>query len=313
MIAICSQASPAHSEQDGCQAFDLDWQQALITRDLRWFSYPAEQPVTQTELFEFVKAGQIERLLSAQNIRAGRVVEFGCGSAGMSIFLANMGFEVYASDISTNALCVARVNASLHESPDGLYFICGDTFCLPFGDGAFDVVMSYGLLEHFDERQLPKLLNEVLRVLRPGGLFLADIVPGPQRFSSRTVGLILSYVGSVLYHLVTGQGKKVGQLYETYFQHFYENVLDDREWARLLEQAGLQAVVVEVCRPFPPLAVRGRLERAYIKLMQAAMPLWKRFDGKNSWLSRRWGWMYLAHGMRPRTGYSWDGACAIDR
>jgi len=297
-FATHSHAPSTPLEQGSHEAFDLEWQQALTTRDPRWFSYPAEHPRTQTEVFEWVKARRIERLLSARGIRKGRVLEFGCGSAGMSVFLANKGFEVYATDISMNALRVSETNAGLHGSPDCLHLICSDTFCLPFQDGGFDVVMSYGLLEHFDERHLSELLGEVLRVLRPGGLFISDIVPGPQRFSVRTVGLILSYVGSVVYHLAKGQGEKAKQLYAAYFQHLYENTFNDREWVQILERASLVSVTVDVCHPFPPLAVAGRLERTYVRLMKAAMPLWCWFDGRNSWLSRRWGWMYLAHGTR---------------
>ena len=187
----------------------------------------------------------------------------------------------------------------LHGSPHNLYLICSDAFRLPFQDGGFEVVMSYGLLEHFEERQLPELLGEVLRVLTSGGLFIADIVPGLGRFSSRTVGVIVNYIGSVICHLVRDRGRRVSGLYAAYFDHLQENTVGDREWAQFLMQAGLRSVVVEVCRLFPPLAITGRLEQAYIKLMQAAMPMWRRFDGSNSWLARRWGWMYLAHGTRP--------------
>ena len=280
------------------QAFDLDWREALETGDPRWFSYPAKEPMTQTEIFESVKARRIEELLAAQAITAERILELGCGAAGMSIFLANKGFEVWAVDISMNALRVAQANATLHGSPDHLNLIRGNIFCLPFSNGGFDVVMSYGLLEHFGETNLPQLLDEALRLLKPGGLFLADIVPGPSRLSIRTLGIVLSFIGSVVYHLAKREKKKVNQLYSAYFEHLYENSFDDKAWTRILTQAGLHSVTVEVCRPFPPLAITGKLERVYVTLMQAAMPLWHSFDGRNTWLSRRWGWMYLAHGTQ---------------
>ena len=281
------------------EAFDLDWQEALETRDPRWFSYPAEAPTNQTEIFEWVKARRIEELLSARGLTTGRVLELGCGSAGISTFLANEGYQVCALDISMNALRVAQLNADLHGSPESLTTVCGDILRLPFADGGFDVVMSYGLLEHFREMELPGLLRESLRLLRPGGLFLADIVPGPSRISIRTVGIAVSFISSLIYHLARGRRDKLRQLYSAYFGHLYENTLDDKAWARILTQAGLQSVQVEVCRPFPPLAISGRLEQTYVKLMQRAMPLWRSFDGRNNWLTRRWGWMYLAHGTSP--------------
>jgi SAM-dependent methyltransferase len=292
-------ANQVSAQSGSHEAFDLDWQEALETRDPRWFSYPAEEPASQTEIFEWVKARRIEDLLAAKGITTGRVLELGCGSAGMSIYLANRGFEVWALDISANALRVARMNAGLHGSPESLNLTCGDILRLPFAGGGFDVVMSYGLLEHFQERELAELLPESLRLLRPGGLFLADIVPGPSRVSIRTVGVALSFLGSLVYHLVKGEKDRLSQLHTAYFGHLYENTLDDRAWARILVRAGLQSVAVEVCRPFPPLAITGRVEQGYVQLMQRTMPLWQSFDGRNTWLTRRWGWMYLAHGTQP--------------
>lgn len=293
--ADCSRARG----EGGLAAFDEQWQQALEGREPRWFSYPAEHPTTQTEIFELVKAKRIEKMLADHGLRAGEVLEFGCGAAGMAIFLANRGFQVCAADISENALKVARINASLHGSPSNLTLVRGDVFQLPFGDGTFDVTMSHGLLEHFDEERSVGLIEEVLRVLRPGGLFVSDIVPGPRRLSVRTIGLGISYLASLAYHLVRGKAAKARGLYADYFRSHYENSLSDQEWGRILHNAGLEQVSVDVCRPFPPLALSGHCERAYVRLMRAGLPLWERFDGRNSWFSRRWGWMYLAHGAKP--------------
>jgi SAM-dependent methyltransferase len=278
--------------------FDREWQQALSSRDPRWFSYPAEQPATQTEVFELVKAGRIGQLLSLHGIGTGRILELGCGSAGMSVYLANLGFQAFAVDISTNAVEVARINAERHGAPPGFGTLRCDVLALPFADRSFDVVMSYGLLEHFQEQQVVLLVEAALRALRPGGLFLADIVPGPARFTARTVSTAVGYVGSLAWHLLRGRARQAGRLHRDYFAHYYENTLDDRDWAGILTRLGLRSVQVEVCRPFPPLALAGRAEGAYVRLMQAAMPLWLKFDGRNSWLSRHWGWMYLAHGTK---------------
>src|SRR5574341_1852275 len=46
--------------------------------------------------------------------------------------------------------------------------ICGDVSTLPFRDSSFDVVTSVAAFEHFLD--VKKVLEEVDRVLRPGGL-----------------------------------------------------------------------------------------------------------------------------------------------
>lgn len=54
---------------------------------------------------------------------------------------------------------------------------------LPLMDGAFDAVLALDILEHVDDQ---RLLAEVQRVLRPGGLAIIGLVPA---FSSRASSL----------------------------------------------------------------------------------------------------------------------------
>jgi ubiquinone/menaquinone biosynthesis C-methylase UbiE len=286
-------------EQRGSYAsFDQDWRKALETRDPRWFSYPNPDASTQIEMFEYVKALKIASILDELNLKSGKVLEYGCGSAGIAIYLANRGFEVTAADISVKALDVARINASLHGSPQTFDVVCGDTFCLPFADKTFDMVMSYGLLEHFDAVTLPQALADINRVLKPGGLFLADIIPGTGRFSVRSISSIVNYCGSVAFHVLSGKFREIGKLYAAYFGHFYENSYGPQQWHDILTQSGLSSVVVQVCRPFPPLALKGRAERAYVNWMRRRLGFWLNFDSRNSPFTRRWGWMYLTYGLR---------------
>ena len=46
----------------------------------------------------------------------------------------------------------------------------GDATCLPFADDCFDVVFSIALIEHVPNPQ--QVINECLRVLKPGGIFI---------------------------------------------------------------------------------------------------------------------------------------------
>ena len=53
--------------------------------------------------------------------------------------------------------------------------VCGDVACLPFAAESFDLVTSVAAFEHF--LQVPAVLAELLRVLKPGGLVYARIHP----------------------------------------------------------------------------------------------------------------------------------------
>ena len=53
--------------------------------------------------------------------------------------------------------------------------VCGDVTCLPFLGESFDLVTSVAAFEHF--LQVPVVLAELFRVLKPGGLAYARIHP----------------------------------------------------------------------------------------------------------------------------------------
>jgi SAM-dependent methyltransferase len=55
-----------------------------------------------------------------------------------------------------------------------LQLVRGSGFALPFQDGAFDVVMSHGVIEHYSKARARDLLAEHARVCRPGGIVLVS-------------------------------------------------------------------------------------------------------------------------------------------
>lgn len=289
----------ASSRGDGNpEIFDADWRDALESGKTRWLSYPALKPRTQTELFERVKADQIDALLHNIGLRSGRVLEYACGAAGMSAYLAHRGFDSIALDLSHHALKLARRNAQLHAVDDGsLDLVGGDVFHLPFKSNSFDLVMSYGLLEHFTPERLLVLLAETHRVLRPGGMHVVDIIHGC--LSVRTFATILNFSASAILRLIQGDSTRIGSLYTAYFERLYENQLTPDAWQQLFEEAGLGQVVVQVCRPFPPLALSGPAEQLYVHFLQALLPLWRWFDSSPAPGLRWLGWMYLVYGTKP--------------
>jgi SAM-dependent methyltransferase len=108
-----------------------------------------------------------ERLIPSTH-RSGRILDIGCGSYPM--FLLRTDFrEKYGVD---RALGAEQV---------GVYEQDGVTLChqdveslerLPFEDGFFDVVTMLAIFEHIDPPRLHALLQEILRLLRPGGVYI---------------------------------------------------------------------------------------------------------------------------------------------
>jgi len=97
-----------------------------------------------------------------------RVLEVGCGAAQCSRWLAERGVVAVGMDISVNQLRHAR---QVDPPAD---VVAATATALPFGDGAFDVAFAaYGAIQFVAD--LPRLLAEVRRVLRPGGRWVFSV------------------------------------------------------------------------------------------------------------------------------------------
>ena len=104
----------------------------------------------------------------------GRAIEIGCGSARLLARVQHAtGLDAYALDPSPQAVRLAGRTAAALGTP--MRLLRGDAYQLPFPDGASAMVLSGGLLEHFDDPR--PVMAEMVRVLRPGGTFYADVVP----------------------------------------------------------------------------------------------------------------------------------------
>jgi SAM-dependent methyltransferase len=297
MVARSVQSDP-NLEAGNAAEFDDDWRRVLATGDMRYIVFPMYASERQVNFLEWIKAQQIIALLHSNGLHSGQVLEYGCGAAGISLYLAQQGYRAHVCDLSAAALDIAELNRVTHAPDTHLATATvANGMELPYHDHTFDVVMSYGLLEHFEPASLRRLLDETLRVLRPGGLFLADIVPGPGRLSARTVGMVVSYLASLAVRTVLLQWQTVPTLYGQYFGH-YETTYNDKDWYTFLSRPELHDLHIQVCRPFPLLSLTGWPERLYTDMLRLALPLHQAFDGHNSWWMRRWGWMYLASGRK---------------
>ena len=69
----------------------------------------------------------------------------------------------------------------------------GEAVRLPFPDATFDVVLSTGLLEHFQDPS--PIVREMARVLRPGGALVSLDFNRPDRAAVR--GVYLAYLEAV--------------------------------------------------------------------------------------------------------------------
>jgi ubiquinone/menaquinone biosynthesis C-methylase UbiE len=102
------------------------------------------------------------------------VLDVGCGSGNTACLIVQQyGSQVYGIDISEVMIAKAKERASRQGLTDRADFRVGDAYQLPFEDGLFDLVIIESVLTPLpgDKKQA---LNEMARVVRPGGLIGAN-------------------------------------------------------------------------------------------------------------------------------------------
>jgi ubiquinone/menaquinone biosynthesis C-methylase UbiE len=93
------------------------------------------------------------------------VLEVGCGIGMDSACMAKHGLHVTAVDLTVVGPATASRRAEQNHY-DAKY-LCSDAEHLPFQNGAFDYVYSFGVMHHAPDTQ--RCVDEAYRVLRPGG------------------------------------------------------------------------------------------------------------------------------------------------
>jgi len=133
-----------------------------------WTDRPTLESLRRHDILE-LRARFLRRLFP--EVAGLEVVEIGSGPAHDSISFATRGAHITALDCSRTGLAIAREIYQSLELP--LATAIGDARKLPFADGQFDIAFNGGVLEHFTDEQLEEVIDEMIRVVRPGGTVLA--------------------------------------------------------------------------------------------------------------------------------------------
>jgi len=116
--------------------------------------------------------------LIGRYLRGGSLLELGC-AYGYLLRALQDRYQCEGIDISEHAIAVARtVTTATVECADVTQALARRA------DEAFDGVIAFDVLEHLPEDDIPRVLCDVRRVLRPGGLLFVS-VPNTMCWSRR--------------------------------------------------------------------------------------------------------------------------------
>lgn len=100
------------------------------------------------------------------------VLDVGCAGGFMAEAIAEKGASVTGIDPAEDAIKAARAHAE--QSGLSIRYDVGVGEQLPYPDDSFDAVVCVDVLEHVAD--LEKVICEIARVLKPGGMFLFDTI-----------------------------------------------------------------------------------------------------------------------------------------
>lgn len=150
-----------------------------------------------TQMPDMPYVPRIPACLEAHNLK--RVLDLGCGSGWLSIYLARAGFIVTGLDVASQALVLANQWAE-QESLD-VQFDVGDIAALEYPLGSFDAVVGNSIFEHLPYDLCKVTIARLKRIILPGGALIGcfdKVGGGPGEYYKMEDGT----------HVYTDKGRK---------------------------------------------------------------------------------------------------------
>lgn len=121
--------------------------------------------------------------------RSGHVLELGCGTGTTALHLAPHVGQVTASDISAEMVSIARDKAQA-QGVQNVEFVAAGAHDQEVMNRGYDAVLAFNLLHLVDD--VPGLLAQIHRALKPGGLFISKTFCLPDGFSAKVAMIRLA-------------------------------------------------------------------------------------------------------------------------
>lgn len=134
--------------------------------------------------FSILMAQYLQEVLVQHPVAGHCALDLACGTGTLALILADQGWDVVGLDRAEAMLCVARAKAGNLDACGRVQFVQGDMRCVVADElssdvhpSSFDLVTCmYDSLNYLlTEDDLAACFVGVAHVLRPGGLFVADM------------------------------------------------------------------------------------------------------------------------------------------
>jgi SAM-dependent methyltransferase len=147
----------------------LDWGPEKITR---FWEYLSTNPHYESIYFSNMVGCGIANFLRLTGRLAGDVLDFGCGPGYLLSYLLELGLPIRCWGADSSESSVQRTNERLSGRAGWQGAFILNKLPADFPAQSFDVVTCIETLEHLTDEALLGCLDEIKRILRPGGIAL---------------------------------------------------------------------------------------------------------------------------------------------
>ena len=119
------------------------------------------------------KIVRASKIFKQKNYR--KILDLGCGTGKHSIYLAQKGFSVYATDLSSTGIDIAKQKAE-SLNLNNITFKQHDMRNIPFPNDFFAAVICTWTIYHGTLEDIRKTIREIYRVLHPNGMLITDFL-----------------------------------------------------------------------------------------------------------------------------------------
>ena len=139
-----------------------------------------------------------------------KVCDAACGFGAHSLAFASNGFEVSAFDISPKAVELTTYGLRKYGHDNVEVRLAGITDT-GYEDGTFDAASAYAVIDHLTESDGKRAIEELMRILKPGGLLLLSFDQAEEEDFENAHEELED--GSMIY---TKESSREGMLYRPY-------------------------------------------------------------------------------------------------
>lgn len=159
------------TEKDVKQNWDNIWQGHFNSKTAGFFE-KIYYTIFKAQFSSLSILKELDKIIKEQDLKDFSIIECGCGSGYIQKRLYQKHQpETYFLDISKKALDYTKKNLSNLRDVSKIHFLEMSALNMKdIKDNSYDIVWNAGVIEHFNKKDQKKMVSEMIRITKKGGV-----------------------------------------------------------------------------------------------------------------------------------------------